>query len=134
MTTAATIGNRSLTRLEELVGRLMDALRWEKVPAQVSGVARTVHEARRLRKAGDLDGALAVLAGLDSATGTPGEARWAYSEWLDLVRRRFGDSGPMVYSPGPGVVVLGMRWETGKAVSRRSLRGLRPLVGGGAWS
>ena len=115
----------------------------------VSGLARTVHEAQRMRQAGDLDGALSVLAGLDTATGTPGEARWAYSEWLDIVRRRFGDTEAMVYSQGTGraaalvpndggalevVAVLGMRWELGKAVSRRSLQGLRPLVGGGAWS
>ena len=147
MTTEA-IGNRGLTSLEELVGRLMDALRWEKPPAQVSGVARIVHKVRRMRQAGDLDGALAVLAGLDSATATSGEARWAYSEWLDLVRRRFGDSGPMVYSQGTGraaaltssedgslevVAVLGMGWQTGKLVSRHSLRGLRPLVGGSPW-
>ena len=28
------------------------------------------------------------------------------------------------------VAVLGMRWRPGKVVSRRSLRGLRPLCGG----
>ena len=32
------------------------------------------------------------------------------------------------------VSVLGMRWELGKAVSRRSLRELRPLMGGRPWS
>ena len=149
MTTAAVTGSKGLSSLEELVGRLMDALRWEKTPAQEAGLVRTVHEARRMRQAGDLDGALAVLAGLDTATATPGEARWAYSEWLDLVRRRFGDTVAMVYSQGTGraaalvandsgalevVAVLGMGWETGKLVSRRSLRGLRPLTGGGGWS
>ena len=51
----------------------------------------------------------------------------------------------MVYSQGTGkaaamvptgdgalevAAVLGMRWEPGKLVSRRSLRGLKPLVGG----
>ena len=51
----------------------------------------------------------------------------------------------MVYSQGTGkasalvpqgdgtlevVAVLGMRWRPGKVVSGRSLRGLRPLVGG----
>ena len=71
------------------------------------------------------------------------QARWAYAEWLDLARRRFGDSGALVYSPGTGpaavlapwgdgpalevLAVLGMRWLPGKTVSRRSLRGLRPL-------
>ena len=101
MTTTA-MASRGLTSLEELVGRLVDALRWEKPPAPEPGLARAVHEARRMRQAGDLDGALAVLAGVDTATGTPGEARWVYSEWLDTVRRRLGDSGAMVYSPSTG--------------------------------
>ena len=148
MTTAAIL-NSGVTSLEELVGRLIDALRWETASTKGSGLVRGIHEARRLRKQDGLDGALAVLAGVDTATATPGEARWAYSEWLDLVRRRFGDSGAMVYSQGTGraaalvandsgalevVAVLGMGWETGKLVSRRSLRGLRPLTGGGGWS
>jgi len=30
------------------------------------------------------------------------------------------------------VAALGMRWTVGKAVSRRSLRGLRPLAKGGS--
>ena len=30
--------------------------------------------------------------------------------------------------------VLGMRWQAGKVVSRRSLRGLKPLGGGASWS
>ena len=72
-------------------------------------------------------------------------ARWAYAEWTQLVKRRFGDRGAMVYSQGTGraaalvqhgdgpmevVAVLGMRWRHGKVVSKRSLRGLRPLNGG----
>ena len=109
-------------------------------------VARSVHEARRLRQAGDLDGALAVFAGADTArAATTKEARWAYAEWTDLVRRRFGDRDALVYSQGTGkaaalvptgdgalevAAVLGMRWEPGKLLSRRSLRGLRPLSGG----
>ena len=109
------------------------------------GLARSVHEARRLRQAGDIDGALAVLAGVDAATATTGEARWAYAEWTDLVRRRSGDRNVLVYSQGTGraaalvptgdgalevAAVLGLRWEPGKLVSRRSLRGLKPLAGG----
>ena len=148
MTTEA-IGNRSLTSLEELVGRLMDALRWERGPGSGVEPRPVVHDARHLRKAGDLDGGLAILASMDTATATPRAGRWAYSEWQDLVRRRFGDTVAMVYSQGTGraaamvannggalelVAVLGMGWVTGKLVSRRSLRGLRPLVGGGAWS
>ena len=64
------------------------------------------------------------------------------------MKRRFGQLAPLVYSQdtgraaalvpaGPGgtlevVAVLGMSWTPGKLVSRRSLRGLRPL--GKAWS
>ena len=110
--------------------------------ATTQSLARSVHEARRLRQAGDLDGALAVLAGVDAAKATTREAHWAYAEWLDLVRRRFGDRNAVVYSQGAErvaalapradgslevVAVLGMRWAPGKVVSRRSLRGLRPL-------
>ena len=30
------------------------------------------------------------------------EARWAFSEWSQMVKRRFGDWGAMVYSQGTG--------------------------------
>ena len=119
----------------------------ERAPqAETPSVARSVHEARRLRQAGDIDGALEVLAGVDTARAETREARWAYAEWTDLVRRRFGDRVALVYSQSTGqaaalvptgdggaleiAAVLGMRWKPGKAVSRRSLRGLRPLSGG----
>ena len=151
MTTQATTiggtGTRLRPSLEELVDRLMAALfraEPETAPqAETPSVARSVHEARRLRQAGDIDGALAVFAGVDTARAETREARWAYAEWTDLVRRRFGDRGALVYSQGAGLAaalvpkddgslevaaVLGMRWEPGKAVSRRSLRGLRPLA------
>ena len=78
---------------------------------------------------------------VDLATAEPHQARWVYAEWLDLARRRFRDSGALVYSPGTGraavlalrgdgsslevLAVLGMRWRPGKTVSRRSLRGLQ---------
>ena len=156
MTTAtATLSNRTLaggrTRpsLEELVDRLMAALFREQpetaTPATTptQSVARSVHDARRMRQAADIDTALAVLAGMDVAKAERHEARWAFSEWTDLVRRRFGDRDVMVYSQGQGraaalaphgdggtlevVAVLGMRWRPGKIVSGRSLRGLRPL-------
>ena len=113
MTTAtATLSNRTLagTRpsLEELVDRLMAALFREApetaaptaTPAQ--SVARSVHDARRLRQAGDLDGALAVFGGVDVAKVTTREARWAYAEWRALARRRFGDRETLVYSQGAG--------------------------------
>ena len=155
MTTATlATGNRTMTEvrprrsLEELVDRLMAALfseQPETAPAtETPSVAKSVHEARRLRQAGDVEGALAILAGMDTTKAERHEARWAYAEWTDLVRRRFGDRDVLVYSQGTGraaalaptddggtlevAAVLGMRWEPGKAVSRRSLRGLWPLA------
>ena len=107
--------------------------------------ARSIHEARRLRQAGDVDGALGVLAGADMGKAEQRQVRWAFSEWKGLVRRRFGGLGALVYSQGTGraaalvphgdgtlevAAVLGMRWRPGKVVSERSLRGLRPLAGG----
>lgn len=148
MTTAA-VNNGRGTSLEALVGRLMDALWCDKPRAEEASLAHTIHEARRLRQAGDLDGALAAFAGLDVTKATTTEARWAYTEWLDLVKRKFKGVDVMVYSPSKGraaaliagdgdslevLTVLGMRWQPGKAVSRRSLRGLRPIGGGGSWS
>ena len=156
MTTAMVVaGNRTMETavrpwrsLEELVDQLMAALFKEKEPETATpahSVARSVHEARRLRQAGDVDAALAILAGMDTATATTREARWAHAEWTDLARRRFGDRSVLVYGQGAGraaalapradgsqevVAVLGMRWKPGKVVSRRSLRGLRPLNGG----
>ena len=90
-----------------------------------------------------MDGGLAVLAVMDVGKSDTREARWAYAEWTDLAKRRFGDRDALVYSQGTGkaaalvptgdgalevAAVLGMRWEPGKTVSRRSLRGLRPLA------
>ena len=106
-TQAATIGGigtRPQASLEELVDRLMAALfRAEPETAEpVQSIARSVHEARRLRQAGDLEGALAVFAGVDAATAPTKEARWAYAEWADLVRRRSGGGTVLVYSQGAG--------------------------------
>ena len=134
--------------IEELVDRLIDSIFGGSPEAPDQSLARYVHDARRLRQAGDLNGALALLAGVDMATAEPHQARWVYAEWLDLARRRFRDSGALVYSPGTGraavlaprgdgstlevLAVLGMRWRPGKTLSRRSLRGLRSLAGGSA--
>ena len=144
--------DRPRRSLEELVDQLMAAMGFkEQEPetasaTEIPSVAKSVHEARRLRQAGDVDGALAVLAGVDAEQAEPKEARWAFSEWTQLVKRRFGGSGALVYSQGTGraaalvptgdggtlevAAVLGMRWRPGKVVSGRSLRGLRPLAGG----
>ena len=108
-------------------------------------VAQSVHEARRLRQAGDVDGALSVFADTDTTKAEPHQVRWAYAEWTDLVKRRSCGANVLVYSQGTGraaalvpradgalevAAVLGMRWKPGKVVSRHSLRGLRPLNGG----
>ena len=133
--------------LEAMVDRLINRI-FGAQEAPEQSLARSLHDARRLRQAGDLDGALALLAAVEMSTAEPDQVRWAYAEWLDLARRRFRDSGALVYSPATGraavlaprgdgstlevLAVLGMRWRPGKTVSRRSLRGLRPLAGGSA--
>ena len=147
----------SLRRLEELVDRLLTALLGDGSAADADSapsvsLVRSVHEARRLRQSGDLDGALAVFKGVDPADASDPELRWLYAEWLDIARRRFAGHNAMLYSPATGraaalvltggdnatlevAAVLGMRWPVGKTVSLRSLRGLKPLHKGGAsWS
>lgn len=135
-------------RLEELVDRLIDALFGEmgRPADSAPQVRRRIHDARRLRRAGDLDGALAAFAEVDATGADRAVAHWAHSEWLRLIRGRFGREA-FVYSPataraatlvasGDGalevVATLGMRWPVGKRISRRSLRGLKPLRKGGA--
>ena len=151
MTTAtALVSNRTMDMavrprrsLEELVDRLFDAMGFgDDDGTMEQSAARTIHEARRLRQAGDVDGALEVLSCVDTASAETNRARWAFSEWRRLVKRRCGDTNPLLYSQGTGraaalvphrdgtlevVAVLGMRWRPGKLVSQRSLRGLRPL-------
>ena len=147
MTTITLDSPISTGRLEELVDILLAALfPAEPAPPPV----RTLHEARRLRQSGDLDGALAVFNGVDATNASDGQLRWLYAEWLDIARRRFAGDKAALYSPATGraavlvereggsletVAVLGMRWPVGKTVSRRSLRGLKSLGKGGAsWS
>ena len=128
--TTITLESPSTTgRLEELVDRLLAAL-FPPEPEPAPSLARTVHEARRLRQSGDLDGALAVFTGVDAAHATDVQLRWLYAEWLDIARRRFAGSGAMLYSPehgkggGPGA-----QWR------RRTLEGRRPSWGcAGRWA
>ena len=137
-------------RLEELVDRLLATLFRDEPERTAPNLARTIHEARRLRQSGDLDRALAVFHGVNTANASDSQLRWLYAEWLDIARRRFGDCSAALYSPATGraaalvptgcgggatlavAAVLGMRWPVGKTVSRRSLRGLQSLAKGGA--
>ena len=154
MTTATlAAGNRTMATvvrprrsLEELVDQLFAAMGFkDETETAEPSPTRSIHEARRLRQAGQaIDGALAVLAGTDTTKAEPHQVRWAYAEWTDLVKRRFGGGDVLVYSQGAGqaaalvptgnggtlevAAVLGMRWRPGKVVSERSLRGLRPLA------
>ena len=147
--TTMTMTNQTVTApgrsLEELVDRVMDAV-LGKTSGETQSVARSVHDARRLRRSGDTVGALAVLGGVDMGSAAEGEARWVYSEWLGLARRSFAGSGALLYRQGTGrgavvrpmadgmlevAAAIGMRWRPGHVVSRRSVRGLRPLDGNG---
>ena len=113
MTTATLVaGNRTMDNvvrprrsLEELVDRLMAAMFPEQpqtAPAtETPSVAKCVHEARRMRQAGDIDTALAVLAGMEVSKAE----RHRGSVGLRRVdgpgsKRRFGDRNVMVYSQG----------------------------------
>ena len=146
-------------RLEELVDRLLATLFRAEDEHSAPTTARAIHQARGLRQSGDLGGALAALSGLDTADAPESELRWLYAEWLDIARGRFPGCGAVLYSPATGkaavlterddgcdvlevAAALGMRWPVSKLVSRRSLRGLKPLhnkncennqQGGSAW-
>ena len=146
VTTIGTIGTMRAARrpsLEELVDRLIAAL-FPQEEETTQTVARSVHDARRLRQTGDLDGALAVFADVGTGKADASEARWAHAEWLGLVKRRFGDREILMYSQGTGraaalsphddgtlevLAVLGMRWQPGKLLSSRRLQGLRAIGG-----
>ncbi len=54
------------TSLEELVDRLIDAIFPQEETAPPPTVARTVHDARRLRQSGDLDGVSAKASACSS--------------------------------------------------------------------
>ena len=154
--TTMTLDNTGNKSLEELVDRLLAALLGDGTGGETDSaptptLSRSVHEARRLRQSADLAGALSMLAEVDARGATDAQLRWLYAEWLDIARRRFAGDNAMLYSSGAGkaaalvpatedcatlevAAVLGMRWPVGKQVSRRSLRGVKPLAkGGAAW-
>ena len=82
--------------LEELVDRLLAALLREapKQPEPSPSLAKTVHEARRRRQTGDPDGALAALAGVDTANVAEAQLRWLYAEWLDIGPQQVSTTHP----------------------------------------
>ena len=89
--------------LEELVDRLFEAMGFgAETDAAEQTATRTIHEARRLRQAGDVHAALGVLAGMDVAKTGTREARWVFSEWKSLVKRQFGDREVLVYTQSTG--------------------------------
>ena len=103
--------DRPRRSLEELVDQLFAAMGFrDEEPGTATqtastdttepSAARSIHEARRLRQAGDVDTALAVIGGMNTAKSAPGEARWAFSEWKQLVKRRFGAPAPAGLQPG----------------------------------
>ena len=111
MTTATlTAGNRTMDAvdeprrsLEELVDQLFTAMGFKDEVSTVEQTAtQSIHEARRLRQAGDVDTALAVLGDVNVARATQREVRWAFSEWKGLVKRRLGDRDAVLYSQGEG--------------------------------
>ena len=147
--TAARQTNRRLSdrqgrTLEELTKNLVATLfRTAPGTCEMSG-GRGIHDARQMRRMGDLDDALAVLEGLDLSDADAGAVRWARAEWTYVVRRRFAGQEVLLYSHGAGraaalspvgdggtleiLAVQGMRWRPGMEASRRSLRGLRTLA------
>ena len=112
MTTATlTAGNRMMKAerprrsLEELVDRVFAAMGFgEETEKAEASVTRSIHEARRLRQVGDTDSALDVLGGMDIAKAETREARWAFSEWKQLVKRgASGARGPCSTPRGRGL-------------------------------
>ncbi len=92
-------------RLEELVDRLMATLTFRVEPemtpvAASSDLVRAIHQSRRHRQKGNLDGALQTLAGAAPVSAAPQQTRWAFTEWKQLVSRRFGHPGPLGLQPG----------------------------------
>jgi len=145
MTTATVTTIRPRPGLEALVDRVIEALFGAGADEPEPTPGQSLREARRLRRCGEPDAALALLAEIDTTRATAQEARRAHAEWRDHVRRRFGAENILVYSQDTGraaalaprddetlkvLAALGMQWRPGKVLSRRTLRGLKPLKGG----
>ena len=120
-TQVATIGQLETTRrptLEELVDRLMEALfAIEDETTQTQTVARSVHDARRMRQTGDLDGALATFADVNTAEATergePLGLRRVARPGQTQVRRRQAPAVQSGHRKGCGAHTAGRRHPGG---------------------
>ena len=103
-----TMGRRP--SLEELLDRVFAALFKEEPETAEQSATRMVHQARRLRQSGDIDGALAVLSGVDMArqhrgrSGGPTLSGWTWrsdgSETWALWSTARARDGPQFLFPG----------------------------------
>ena len=92
----------------------------EPEPSETApNLVRTVHDARRLRQSGDLDGALAAFNGVDTTNASDSQLRWLYGEWLDIARRRFAGDNAALYSPATGKAAVLVPTGDGRVDSRR---------------
>ena len=107
------VGERPRRSLEELVDRVMDALFASNHEQPQETVARRVHDARRLRKAGKLDGALAVFASVEPDTTAPNETRWAFAEWQDWCDDGLGKARPWSTARAPAELRRSLPTATG---------------------
>ena len=141
---------RRQSNLERLVDRLVASILSPALEETSRTVRRDIHHARRARKSGDLGEALACLSGVDLSAAPADLASWVYGEWITTVRRHYGPRPLLLYRVGPGkasvlepgpelhtlrvVAVLGLKWEPGRLLSRRCLRGLAPLKSHGSYN
>ena len=140
------VGERPRRSQEELVDRVMDALFASNHQQPQETVARRVHndgpEGGGPRWSAG--GVRQRRTGHDCPKrGAMGLRRVAEPGAQDVRRPRApglqpGHRQSCGAGCGDGTVkvlaVLGMGWQPGKVVSARSLRGLKPLKGGGSWS
>ena len=85
--------------LEELVDRLMkkvfSADLETPTPTPTPTPVRATHEARRFSQTREIDGTLSMLAGMNMSGAETRQTLWAFTEWKQLVKRRFGDRGAL---------------------------------------
>ena len=109
------VGERPRRSLEELVDRVMDALfASNREQSTAQSVAKSVHDARRLRKAGNLDGALTLIADLDTATADVRETRWAFAEWQTWCDDGSGKARPWSTARAPAELRRSLPTATGR--------------------